>query len=39
MVLVTHGREEGLVHHARAMGHAAGALSLAGFDEAEDEDG
>ena len=39
VVLVTHGREEALVHHARTMGHAAGALSLAGFDETEDEDG
>ena len=39
VVLVTHGREEALVHHARTMGHVAGALSLAGFDETEDEDG
>jgi putative mRNA 3-end processing factor len=35
-VWVTHGREEALVHHARAMGIDAEALHLAGRDE---EDG
>jgi putative mRNA 3-end processing factor len=33
VVLVTHGREEALVHHARVRGFAAGALSLAGYDD------
>ncbi len=32
-VWVTHGREEALVHHARARGYAAEALSLVGYDE------
>lgn len=32
-VLVTHGREEALVHHARGLGFRAEALSLAGYDE------
>lgn len=37
VVLVTHGREEALVHHARIRGFAADALSLAGYeDEADD---
>ncbi len=34
-VLVTHGREEALVHWARTRGFAAQALSLSGYDEAE----
>jgi putative mRNA 3-end processing factor len=33
VVLVTHGREEALVHHARTRGFLAGALSLAGYEE------
>lgn len=32
-VLVTHGQEEALVHHARQQGIAAAALSLAGYDD------
>lgn len=32
-VWVTHGREEAVVHAARAMGHDARALSLVGFEE------
>jgi putative mRNA 3-end processing factor len=32
-VLVTHGREEALVHYARSRGYRAAALSLAGYDE------
>jgi putative mRNA 3-end processing factor len=32
-VLVTHGREEALVHYAHGLGLKAAALSLAGFDE------
>jgi putative mRNA 3-end processing factor len=32
-VLVTHGREDALVHHARQAGIAAAALSLTGYDE------
>ena len=32
-VLVTHGREEALVHYARKRGYAAAALSLGGYDE------
>ncbi|MBK8210729.1 MAG: ligase-associated DNA damage response exonuclease [Rhodospirillales bacterium] len=35
-VLVTHGREEALVHHARMQGFAAGALSLAGYEDDAD---
>jgi putative mRNA 3-end processing factor len=34
-VLVTHGREEALVHHARLVGRRAAALSLARSDEDE----
>jgi putative mRNA 3-end processing factor len=34
-VLVTHGREEALVHHARLAGRRAAALSLAQSDEDE----
>ena len=33
VILVTHGREEALVHHAQKCGHAAAALSLSGYDE------
>lgn len=33
LVLVTHGREEGLVHYARTRGYASAALSLSGYDE------
>jgi putative mRNA 3-end processing factor len=33
VVLVTHGREEALVHHARSLGRTANALSLTGYDE------
>lgn len=32
-VLVTHGQEEALVHHARSRGLRASALSLAGYEE------
>jgi putative mRNA 3-end processing factor len=32
-VLVTHGREEALVHYARGAGFAARALAIAGYDE------
>lgn len=32
-VLVTHGQEEALVHHARSRGVRASALSLAGYEE------
>ena len=32
-VLVTHGREEALVHYARSHGFAAAALSLAGYED------
>jgi putative mRNA 3-end processing factor len=35
-VLVTHGREEALVHHARRRGFAADALSLAGYEDDAD---
>ena len=35
-VLVTHGREEALVHHARQRGFAADALSLAGYEDDAD---
>jgi putative mRNA 3-end processing factor len=35
-VLVTHGREEALVHHARCRGLAADALSLAGYEDDAD---
>jgi putative mRNA 3-end processing factor len=35
-VLVTHGREEALVHHARSRGFAADALSLAGYEDDAD---
>ena len=34
-VLVTHGAEEALVHHARSRGHAAAALSIAGYGDEE----
>jgi putative mRNA 3-end processing factor len=33
VVLVTHGREEGLVHYAETRGFASAALSLSGYDE------
>lgn len=33
VVLVTHGNEDALVHHARSRGYAAAALSLAGYEE------
>jgi putative mRNA 3-end processing factor len=32
-ILVTHGREEALVHHARSRGLKASALSIAGYEE------
>lgn len=35
-VLVTHGREEALVHWARTNGHRAAALSLTGYDDEDD---
>jgi len=35
-IWVTHGREEALVHYAKAMGYRASALSLLGYDEEEE---
>ncbi len=36
VVLVTHGREEALVHHAASRGYRASALSVAGFEDEDD---
>ncbi len=33
VILITHGREEALVHHVQKRGYAAAALSLSGYDE------